>query len=131
MPITVLLVDDSKFARMVAARAISILQPGWECVEANNAEEAIARLGDRKIDLAVLDFHMPGKNGLVLAAELRAMRPTMPIAIISANVQEEVVNRTRALNATFVAKPLTGNALRSFIVGAALQLTAAVELAAD
>jgi CheY-like chemotaxis protein len=120
---TVLIVDDSKLARIVAARAITALQPDWERVEAGNAEEAIARMADHKIDLAILDYHMPGKNGLDLAADLRAMRPTMPIAIITANTQDEVINWARAVNATFVPKPLTANVLQTFISGAAQQIT--------
>jgi hypothetical protein len=33
-----------------------------------------------------------------------------------------VINRTRALSATFVPKPLTGNVLQAFISGAALKI---------
>jgi DNA-binding NarL/FixJ family response regulator len=122
MPATVLIVDDSKLARIVAARAITGLQPDWERVEASNAEEAIARMADHKIDLAILDYHMPGKNGLDLAADLRAMRPTMPIAIIAANMQPEVINRARAITAAFVPKPITGDVLEGFISDAALRI---------
>jgi hypothetical protein len=46
----------------------------------------------------------------------------MPIAVITANVQDEVIARTRAVNATFVAKPLTEDSLRGFLSGAALRL---------
>ena len=38
MTTTVLIVDDSKLARIVAAKAISALQPAWERVEASNAD---------------------------------------------------------------------------------------------
>jgi DNA-binding NarL/FixJ family response regulator len=123
MPATVLIVDDSKLARIVAGRAITALQPDWERIEASNAEEAIVRMADHKIDLAVLDYHIPGKNGLDLAADLRAMRPTMPIAIITANTQDEVINRARAVNATFVPKPLTADVLQTFISDAAQQIS--------
>jgi CheY-like chemotaxis protein len=49
----------------------------------------------------------------------------MPIAIITANVQDEVIARARAVNATFVPKPVTEEALRGFVSGAALRLRAA------
>jgi CheY-like chemotaxis protein len=124
MTVTVLIVDDSKLARIVAAKNIHALQPDWERVEASNADEALAAAADRRIDLAVLDYNMPGKNGLELAAELRTLYPTMPLAVITANVQDEIVNRARAVNATFVAKPITEDALRGFISGAALRLRA-------
>ena len=72
--------------------------------------------------MALLDYNMPGRDGLALAAELRALHPSMPIALITANVQDEVIARARALNATFVGKPLTEEGLRGFLSGAALRL---------
>jgi CheY-like chemotaxis protein len=124
MAVTVLIVDDSKLARIVTAKNIHALQPDWERVEASNADEALSVVAARKVDLALLDYNMPGRNGLELASELRALYPTMPLAVITANVQNEIVSRTRAVNATFVAKPITEDALRGFISGAALRLRA-------
>ncbi|WP_243369617.1 response regulator transcription factor [Microvirga solisilvae] len=122
MTITVLIVDDSKLARIVAAKALAALQPEWEKVEAGNAEEALSNLTARKIDVAMIDFNMPDKDGLQLAAEIRESHPTMPIAVITANIQDEVIARAREVNATFVSKPLTEEGLRGFISGAALRL---------
>jgi CheY-like chemotaxis protein len=122
---TVLIVDDSKLARIVAAKALTALQPDWERVEAGNADEAQAIIDGRKVDLVLIDFNMPGKDGLHFAADLRAHHPDMPIALITANVQDEVIARARAINATFVSKPLTEDALRGFVSGAALRLRTA------
>lgn len=122
MTVTVLVVDDSKLARIVAGKAIAALQPDWRRVEAGNAAEALSVIGSERIDVAILDFNMPEKDGLQLATELRASHPSMPIAVITANVQDEIIARVRALNATFVAKPVTQDALSGFISGAALRL---------
>jgi hypothetical protein len=46
----------------------------------------------------------------------------MPIAVVSANLQDEIIARTRELNAAFIAKPLTDEALGAFLSGAALRL---------
>jgi CheY-like chemotaxis protein len=121
---TVLIVDDSKLARIVAGKALAALQPEWSRIEAGNAQDALAVLGGQKIDVAMIDFNMPEKDGLELATEIRAMYPTMPIAVITANIQDEVIARARAVNATFVSKPITEDALRGFISGAALRLRA-------
>lgn len=125
MATTVLIVDDSKLARIVAGKAVAALQPEWGRVEAGNADEALARLEAGGIDLALLDYNMPGKDGITLAGEMRAMHPSMPIAVITANLQDEVIARVRAVNATFVPKPVTEEALRGFVSGAALRLRAA------
>src|SRR5690606_1652384 len=120
--VTVLVVDDSKLARIVAGKAIAALQPDWVRVEASNAADALSIVDTQRIDVAILDFNMPDKDGLELAAELRGAHPTMPIAVITANVQDEIVSRVRELNATFVAKPVTQEAMSGFISGAALRL---------
>ncbi len=124
MTVTVLIIDDSKLARIVTSKNLHALQPDWDKVEASNADEALSIVSNRKVDVALIDYNMPGKNGLELAGELRALYPTMPLAVITANVQDEIINRARAVNATFVAKPITEDALRAFISGAALRLRA-------
>jgi CheY-like chemotaxis protein len=120
--VTVLIVDDSKLARIVAGKTIAALQPEWTRIEASNAEEALDVVKTGSVDLAVLDFNMPGKDGLELAADLRRSFPQMPIAIITANVQHEIIARARELNATFVEKPVTEATMRGFLSGAALRL---------
>lgn len=124
MAVVVMVVDDSKLARIVAGKTIGALQPDWVRVEAGNAEEALALIAARDIDVTLIDYNMPGRNGLDLAADLRALRPSMPIAVVTANVQDEVIARARAVNATFVSKPVTEEGLRGFLSGAALRLRA-------
>jgi DNA-binding NtrC family response regulator len=65
---------------------------------------------------------MPGRNGLELAQDLRTKHPTMPIAVISANMQHEIIAAARGVNATFVGKPLTLEGLRPFLARASLRL---------
>jgi CheY-like chemotaxis protein len=122
MGTTVLIVDDSKLARIVVGKAIAALQPEWRRLEAGNADEALSLFENEKIDLVVVDFNMPGRDGLELAEELRGRFADMPIAVATANVQDEIVARARATNATFIAKPVTEDVMRGFISGAALRL---------
>src|SRR5690606_25952591 len=125
MATAVLIVDDSKLARIVVGKAVAALQPEWTRVEAASAEEALAVMESRPIDVVILDFNMPGKNGLELGEELRARYPSIPIALATANIQDEVVGRARAASVAFVAKPVTEDGMRGFISGAALQLRSA------
>jgi CheY-like chemotaxis protein len=122
MPATILIVDDSKLARIVAAKAVAALQPDWRRVEAGNAAEAHEIVARQQVDVALIDFNMAGKDGLELAAELRRDRPELPIAIITANTQDEIVERALSINAAFVAKPVTKEGLDGFVSGAALRL---------
>ena len=111
----VLIVDDSRLARMSIARLLDVLRPDWTRVESANSAEAMACHPFDAIDVALLDFNMPGRDGLELAAEMHAVRPDMPMAIISANSQDEIVARTKAIGAGFLLKPLTQQALSEFL----------------
>jgi hypothetical protein len=51
----------------------------------------------------------------------------MPLAVVSANVQDEIIGRARELNAAFVTKPLTDEALGAFLSGAVLRLKKAAQ----
>lgn len=125
MPVTVLIVDDSKLARIVAGKALAELQPEWQKVEAGSAAEAHEIVAAREVDVALIDFNMTEKDGLELAGELRDLRPDMPLAIITANIQDEIVARAREIGAAFVAKPVTTDSLEGFLSGAALRLRSA------
>ncbi|MES2147964.1 MAG: response regulator [Pseudomonadota bacterium] len=122
MSVTVLIVDDSKLARIVAGKALAELQPEWQKLEASSAAEAIAIVAEKAVDVCLIDFNMVEKDGLELTEELRETRPDMPIALITANIQDEIIARARAAGATFVAKPLTSEGLQGFLSGAALRL---------
>jgi DNA-binding NarL/FixJ family response regulator len=115
MKVAVLIVDDSKLARIVAGKAIAALRPEWERLEASSSEQALELLKTRDVQATVIDFNMAGKNGLELGQELRAMHPTLPIAIITANVQDEIIAAARAIGASFVSKPVTADGLRDFV----------------
>jgi CheY-like chemotaxis protein len=109
---------------MSAAKAMNSLYPDWTRVEATNADEALNLAKSALFDVALLDFNMPGRDGLQLAAELRAMHPAMPLAVVSANSQDEIVARAKAIGAVFLPKPLTEQALGEFLKGALTKLRA-------
>ena len=122
MNYTVLVVDDSRLARMVMASAFRRLRPEWTLVEAIGAHEALGANASDPIDIALIDFNMPGLDGLELVARIRERAPEMPIALVSANLQDEIIARARELKAAFIAKPLTDEALGAFLSGASLRL---------
>jgi CheY-like chemotaxis protein len=115
MSIRVLVVDDSRLARIVLVRTIRTLQPDWICMEATSGDDALAVFEVQDADVAILDFNMPGRNGLEIARELRSRYPRMPIAIVTANIQSDVHAHTLAAGAHFIPKPVDAEDLRPFL----------------
>jgi DNA-binding NarL/FixJ family response regulator len=91
----VLIVDDSKLARMAVIKALNSLHPDWTRLEASDAATALDIVRRESPEIALLDYNMPGKDGLALAAELGRENPQIHVAVISANHQAEVIGRAR------------------------------------
>jgi DNA-binding NarL/FixJ family response regulator len=122
MTYKVLVVDDSKLARMAVAKLLDAIEPQCIRIEASNAEEALFMAKAKSAEIALVDFNMPGRDGLTLAAELRELNPHMPVAVVSANHQEEVLRRAREVGARFLMKPLTREVLSDFLTEAQSRL---------
>ena len=112
---------------MAVVRALKNCCPECPRVEAASADEALSAMDSEEPSIALVDFNMPGSDGLHLVAELRKLEPSLPVAVISANHQQEIVKRTEALGATFLPKPLTEQALTQFIEGAIRELQGAAK----
>jgi len=125
MAYKILIVDDSKLARMSVAKILAELRPGWARLEAANAEEALSVLATDRPDVVLLDFNMPGRDGLDVAGQLQSAYPDIPVAVISANIQVEVVARAGNVGAAFLPKPLTTDVLAAFLGAVEPRLLAA------
>ena len=80
----ILLVDDEPDMLFLLGAALG--DPRWQIVgRARNGEEALRIAGDAEPDLAVVDYMMPGLDGLEVARRLRAIRPGCYNLIFSAH----------------------------------------------
>lgn len=128
---TVIIVDDSKLSRMHVRAMVLRNKPDWSVVEAANGDELFKTLQDTPVDVAIIDYNMPGDNGVESAAKLRASHPNVHIAIITANAQDAVVSGIRAVGAAFMPKPLEEEQVARFLNSTALPLRRASQAAPE
>jgi two-component system response regulator RegA len=76
-----LIVDDDQVFRERLARAF--VQRKWEAEAVPGGEEALRFVRDRSPDLVLVDLRMPGKGGLDLVPELRAIDSSMTIVVLT------------------------------------------------
>lgn len=86
----ILLADDHEMVRLAMRHALSALADDIEWLEAANAAD-VERLADRDPDLALLDLHMPGSDGVPWICRLRDRFPTLPIIVVSAEESPSLV----------------------------------------
>lgn len=79
-----LVVEDNALNRRMIATQLRTL--GVRVIEAGGGDEALALLASRRPDLVLADVHMPGMDGVTLAALMRERHPDLPVYALTANV---------------------------------------------
>lgn len=110
MDIKILVVDDSPIMRKVIERTFNIC--GYESTsifEASNGKEGLEILEQHSIDLLLVDINMPIMDGVQMLKEVKKKDQTkeIPIIIISAESNEERIEKLSRFGATFIHKPFT------------------------
>ena len=111
-PKTVLIVDDSRLSRMIIKALILEIHPDWTVMETTNAEQTLALIKTiAEPNLITLDVNMPGMDGLSLVAIIRETWASVPMVIMTANVQESVSRKCAELKVGFVEKPINADSV--------------------
>jgi len=85
--------------------------------EARSGAEALALVRKQQWDIAVLDISLGGRSGLEVLAELKQLRPRMPVLILSMHAEEQYAVRAfRAGASGYINKASSGEELRRAIL---------------
>jgi len=76
-----LYVDDDSCRLQVLPARLELL--GYEVLTANNGASALEIFKKRRVDLAVVDYYMPGMGGDIVTLEMKRIRPDVPVIIFS------------------------------------------------
>ena len=90
MPWRILIVDDHAIVRRML-KVLVQTHPGWEvCAEAENGQDALAKIEQHKPDLVIMDMAMPVKDGLTASREISAALPNVPILMHTLHYSPEL-----------------------------------------
>ena len=93
----VLIVDDHPIFRAGLTSLVNLETELAVCGEANDAAQAMHALEKLHPDLVLLDMSLPGKGGLELLKDIRAIAPQTPVLIIS--MHDETLYAERVIKA--------------------------------
>ena len=112
---SVLIVDDSTFARMLNKTIVAELMPDETIREADNGEAAITAMREEASGIVFMDMNMPGIDGIEASTKILEEFPETRIAICTANVQTAIRDRAEGLGLAFLEKPMTPDAVKAFV----------------
>ena len=100
----ILIVDDEPDILLMLRMGLE--DEGHDVVMAADGEMAMAKIGEQRPDLVVLDLMMPLLDGYGVLDRLRSVEDPPPVIVLSAKNERADVDRAMGLGATeFVAKP--------------------------
>ena len=89
MTARILIVDDTDHVRDMLVNILEI--QGFEVVgQASSAEEALEQADEHRPDVVVMDYKMPGTDGLEATRGLRERHPDLSVILYSAYLTEEL-----------------------------------------
>ena len=116
----VLVVDDSKTELMFLSDLLH--KQGYQVRTAENAQEAMERLGEEKPDLILMDVVMPGQNGFQLTRSIARDNQYADVPIIMCTSKNQETDRVWGLRQgakDYITKPVDPSELQAKIAALA------------
>lgn len=101
--LNVLIIDDDPDVRRLLTDLV--LRREHQAIAVASAEEGLELLPTWTFQVAFLDQHLPGMEGLLLGEYLRRNNPHMMIALVTGQPDRQLERRSKTLNIRLIAKP--------------------------
>lgn len=102
----IMIVDDAKLSRALLKRIINKTAFAQVDHESSNGSEALEIIKIHNPDLIFMDLVMPGLSGIQTIQKLKKIRNLIPIIVISAIEEEELIFEAMKYGAEeFIQKP--------------------------
>ena len=106
MPKLIMTADDSASVRQMVA--FTLKQNGYDVIEAVDGQDALQKLGAKKVDMLLTDLNMPKLDGIGLIKGVRAsaLNKFIPIVMLTTESQDSKKAEGKAAGATgWIVKP--------------------------
>ncbi|MCC7085861.1 MAG: response regulator [Pirellulales bacterium] len=113
-PPSILITDDDHGFRETVR---GMLEPrGFRTYSAADGEEAVRIAGVEPVHLLLVDMHMPRLTGLETARRLRQINSRLPFVLLSAALDELIVEQARSIEAfSVLPKPVSRQTLTTTV----------------
>jgi CheY-like chemotaxis protein len=119
----ILVVDDEPEVRLVLTEFLE--SRGFEVAAAASGAQALAMVDEVKPHVVLLDVTMPEMDGLETLKRLAALKPGLPIIMVTANADVDITSKLLAMGAAdYIPKPFDLDYLGQAV---SIQVSAALE----
>ncbi len=87
----ILVVDDEPMLRKLYQ--VLLENYGYTSEIAENGEDAWTKLGQGEYDTVLLDYKMPGINGLTFLQRIKQQYPFLPVVMITGHTDEQILSK--------------------------------------
>lgn len=101
----IIIADDDTITCKFMTKIVEVTYPTASISPACDGAEALHIYGQRGADLLILDYSMPAMNGIDLARALRSARATLPIIMLSGDLNVAQQALAVGIN-VFISKPV-------------------------
>ena len=97
---------------MLKTIELRLKKDGHTVVATDNGRDALEKIGSEQLDLVITDIMMPYSSGLEIVSRVKQLEKKIPVIVLSAMGQENVVVEAFNLGADdYITKPFSPNEL--------------------
>lgn len=112
----ILVVDDSKLARLSLIKILKELEPNFEIIEADNGLSAVMLYQEHSPVAVFLDLTMPIMDGYKALEKMIALNSKAQVVIVTADIQAQAQAQVMALGAKIIIpKPISSKKMQTIL----------------
>ncbi|MCH8904159.1 MAG: PglZ domain-containing protein [Bacteroidetes bacterium] len=109
--ITILWVDDEIDG--LKSQILFLEGKGYDVVPTTNGQDALDKVKETNFDIVFLDEQMPGMSGLETLAQIKEMKPTLPVVMITKSEEEDLMDDAIGSKISdYLIKPVNPNQIQ-------------------